>query len=70
MLMNRIRRTYRDLLRNTEAEKPIVTVPVTRLAANASNYTEAEKQAQLLRRVRRSNRVAQHSHVGWKVRAW
>lgn len=70
MLMNRIRRSYRELLRNTETEQPIVTVSITRPAANAGNYSDAEKQAQLLRRVRRSNRVAPSTNVGWKVRAW
>lgn len=68
--MNRIRKSYRDLLRNTAAESPIITVPITRPAANAGNYSDAEKQAQLMRRVRRSNRVSPHSSVGWKVRTW
>lgn len=68
--MNRIRRSYRDLLRNTEVEKPIVTVAITRPAANADNYSDAEKQAQLMRRARRSNRVAPSTNVGWKVRTW
>lgn len=70
MLMNRIRRSYRDLLRNTEAEQPIITVPVVEAAANAGNYSQSEQQAILMRRMRRSNRVARQSNTGWKIRAW
>lgn len=70
MLMNTIRRSYRDLVRHTSPVQPIVTVPGTRPAANASNFSEAEIQERRLRRQRRMNRSSLHSSSGWKVRAW
>lgn len=70
MLMNRIKKSYRDLIRHTDEIQPIVTVPGTRPAANANNFSETETQERRLRRQRRMNRSSLSSNSGWKVRAW
>ena len=70
MLMNTIKKSYRDLIGQTDPIQPIVTVPGTRPAANASNFSQAEIQARRLRRQRRMERSSLSSNSGWKVRAW
>jgi len=70
MLMNSIRKSYRDLTSRTELVQPIVTVPVTRPAANASGIGQSEMQARRQRRERRMERAGQHASSGWTVRAW
>ena len=70
MLMNRIRKSYRDLVRHTNPVQPIVTVPGIRPAANSNNFSETETQERRLRRQRRMNRSSLSSNSGWKVRAW
>jgi hypothetical protein len=70
MLMNVIKKSYRDLIRHTDPVQPIVTVPSVQPAANASGYSQSEMQARRQRRERRMDRVGQHSSSGWKVRAW
>ena len=70
MLMNTIKKSYRDLIGQTDPIQPIVTVPETQPAANASNFSQAEIQARRLRRQRRMERSSLSSNSGWKVRAW
>lgn len=70
MLMDRIKKSYRDLIRHTDPAQPIVTVPDTRPAANASNFSESETKARRLRRQRRHERAIRHGNLGWSVRAW
>jgi hypothetical protein len=70
MLINRIKQSYRDLTRHTEPVQPIVTVAVTRSAANASDFNEPETQARRLRRQSRMNGAGHHGGAGWRVRAW
>jgi hypothetical protein len=70
MLMDRIKKSYRGMTRHTNAVQPIVTVPDTRPAANASNFSESETQARRLRRQRRLERATRHGNLGWSVRSW
>ena len=70
MLINTIKKSYRDLIGQTNPVLPIVTVHGTRPAANASNFNNAETQARRLRRQRRMERSSPISNSGWKVRAW
>jgi hypothetical protein len=70
MLMNSIKKSYRDLISRTEPVQPIVTVPDVRPAANTSGFGQSEMQARRQRRERRMDRVGQHASTGWKVRTW
>ena len=70
MLINSIKKSYRDLISQTNPVQPIVTVPGIREAANASGYSQSETQARRQRRERRMDRVGQHGSFGWKVRTW
>lgn len=70
MLISKIKQSYRDLIRHTKPVQPIVTVAVTRSAANASNFKDAEMQARRLRRQSRMNGAGHHTSAGWRVRAW
>ena len=70
MLINTIKKSYRDLISRTELVQPIVSVPVTRPAANANGFVQSEMQARRQRRERRMDRVLQQASMGWKVRAW
>ena len=70
MLIDTIKKSYRDLIGRTDPVQPIVTVPGARPAANASNFNQAEVQARRLRRQRRLERSSLGSNSGWKVRAW
>jgi hypothetical protein len=70
MLINTIKKSYRELIRHTDQVQPIVTVPEIRPAANSDNFTQSEMQARRLRRQRRLERTGQHGHIGWRVRTW
>lgn len=70
MLIDTIKKSYRDLIRHTDPVQSIVTVPDIRPAANASKYSESETQARRLRRQRRQERAIRHGNVGWSVRTW
>jgi len=70
MLIDAIKKSYRDLIRHTDPVQPIVTVPDVLPAANASNFSEPETQARRLRRQRRQERAVRHGNIGWSVRAW
>jgi hypothetical protein len=70
MLIDSIKKTYREMTSHVESVQPVVTVPVIRLAANAGSFENSEMQARRHRRQRRLERMGQHSINGWKVRAW
>lgn len=67
MLINTIKSSYRDLIRNVTPVQPIVTVPNILAAANAGNFSKSEVQARRQRRQRRVERTVQR---GWSVRTW
>ena len=70
MLINKIRNSYRDLVRYLDPVQAIVTLENSRPAANASNYLQPEMQARILRRHRRSERAGRLHTNGWSVRTW
>ena len=70
MLINTIRRSFRDMIRQTDAIQPIVTVPNTQAAANVSNFSQAEMQARRQRRQRRLDRTGLNGSVAWRLRTW
>ena len=70
MLINRIRKSYRDLIRHVDPVQAIITLDNIQPAANASNYSQSEMQARRLRRQRRQERAGQRSGLGWSVRTW
>jgi len=70
MLMNTIKKSYRDLIRQADAIQPIVTVANTHVAANSSNFSQPEMQARRQRRQRRMSREGQRGSIGWSVRTW
>ena len=70
MLINKIRSSYRDLVRYLDPVQAIVTLETSRPAANASNYLQPETQARILRRNRRSERAGRQFTSGWSVRTW
>jgi hypothetical protein len=70
MLIDTIKRSYRDLIRHTDPIQPIVTVPNDQPAANASNFSKSEVQVRRQRRQRRMARALQQGSVGWSVRTW
>jgi hypothetical protein len=70
MLINRLKRSYREVLSQVEPVQAIVTVPVIRPAANANNFSQSEMQARRQRRERRLARASQYVSGGWTMRAW
>jgi hypothetical protein len=70
MLINKIGRSYRNLIRHVAPVQAIVTVADVQPAANASDYSQSEAQARRLRRQRRQERSGQRSNLGWSVRTW
>ena len=70
MLLNTIRKSYREMIRHAVAEQAIVSVPNTRPAANSSVFSQPEMQARRLRRQRRLSQSTRHNSVGWSVRTW
>ncbi|MCP4046726.1 MAG: hypothetical protein GY732_12160 [Gammaproteobacteria bacterium] len=70
MLINRIRNSYRDLIRHVEPVQALVTVADIQPAANANDYDQSEVQTRRLRRQRRQEKAGQHSGLGWSVRTW
>jgi hypothetical protein len=70
MLMNVIKKSYRDRFGHVEPLQTIVSVPETLVAANASNFGQPEMQARRLRRQRRFERGGQHGSIGWNLRTW
>jgi hypothetical protein len=70
MLMNKIRKSYSDLIRHVDPVQPIVAVADIQPAANASNYSQPEMQERRLRRQRRQERSGTRNSLGWSVRTW
>ena len=70
MLINRIRKSYRDLIRHVDPVQAIITLDNIQPAANANSYSQPEMQARRLRRQRRQERAGQRSGLGWSVRTW
>ncbi len=70
MLINVIKKSYRDMFGHIEPLQTIVSVPETLVAANASDFGQPERQARRLRRQRRSERGGQHGSIGWNLRTW
>jgi hypothetical protein len=70
MLMNVIRKSYRDMFGHVEPVQAVVTVPATLAAANASHFSQPEMRARRLRRQRRLDRAGQQGRSGWSLRTW
>lgn len=70
MLINRIGKSYRDLIRHVAPAQAIVAVADIQPAANASDYSQPEMQARRQRRQRRQERSGQRNSLGWSVRTW
>jgi len=70
MLINKIRSSYRDLIRYLDPVQATITLDNTQPAANASSFEQPEMQARRLRRQRRSARAGQQHNNSWSVRTW
>jgi hypothetical protein len=70
MLINKIRNSYRDLIRYLDPVEAIITLDNSRPAANAENYRQPETQARRLRRQLRAARAGRQQTSGWSVRTW
>lgn len=70
MLINKIRSSYRELVRYLDPVEAIVTLDNSQPAANAENYGQPELQSRRLRRQLRLARAARHHTGGWSVRTW
>jgi hypothetical protein len=70
MLMNTIKKSYREMISHVEPIQPVVTVSDIRPAANTNTFGQSEMQARRLRRQRRMDRMGQSGSIGWKVRTW
>ena len=70
MLINGIKKTYRELTGQVEMAGRVVAIPNTLPAANASSLRNKEIQARRLRRLRRMERSSRRGFIGWTVRTW
>jgi hypothetical protein len=70
MLINTIRRSFRDMIGYADTIQPIVTVENAGVAANVSDFSQAEMRARRLRRQGRLDRAGRHGNTGWRLRAW
>ena len=70
MLINNIKRSYRNLMSYNNPVRPIVAAPGIRKAANESGYSHSDMQARRQRRQSRMNGGVQNGSLGWKLRAW
>jgi hypothetical protein len=70
MLINTIKKSYRELVSQVDPIQAIVTVSDIQPAANASNFSQSEVQARRLRRQNRLERGGQHGSFGWRLRTW
>jgi hypothetical protein len=70
MLIEKLKNAYQEWAGQVVAVQPVVTVPVSRPAANAPRYTKSEMQARRLRRQNRQQRATPHGIHGWSVRTW
>lgn len=70
MLINGIKKTYREMTGKVESVQPVVTVANALPAANESRLGKAEIRARRLRRQRRLARTSGCGFTGWTVRTW
>ena len=70
MLMNSVRKIYRELTGTMEQVQPVVTVAANQPAANAKRYGNGEAQQRRLRRQRRLERTEHRGNHGWTVSSW
>ena len=70
MLMSTINQSFQDLFGRTDQAQPIVSVPVSRPAANESISNQSEMQARRQRRARRMEGAGQGGNLGWTIRSW
>ena len=70
MSMYALKMSFRDLLDRMEFEQPVVTIPVSRKAANAARFKDAGEQSRLRRRERRMDGMLHGGNAGWSVRTW
>ena len=70
MLMNTIKKSYRNFINSTDSVLPMVAASGIRQAANSSAYAPSEMQVRRQRRQSRLASVAQHGSIGWRVSAW
>lgn len=70
MLMNTLKKSYRDWMGIEDTAQAIVTLPVNHTAANADTFKGSEQLARRQRRVRRMGFVDQRGSLGWRVRTW
>ena len=69
MLINMIKKSYKEHISQIDPIQTIVAVPDIQPAANAGSFDQSEMQARRQRRERRMERARQHGNVGWTVRA-
>ena len=70
MLIDGIKKRYREMTGKAEMAGPVVVMPNTVPAANESRLINAEMQSRRLRRQRRMKRASRHGFIGWTVRTW
>ncbi|MBT8048272.1 MAG: hypothetical protein HKN57_10300 [Xanthomonadales bacterium] len=70
MLIENLKNAYHEWVGQMPAAQPVVTVPLSRSAANSPRFAKTEMQARRLRRQRRQQRTMRHAIHGWSVRTW
>lgn len=70
MLINSVRKIYRDWTGNVGRVQPVAKVATNRPAANANRFGNSEMQKRRLRRQRRLERTEHRCTHGWVVRTW
>ena len=70
MLIEKVRRFYREMTGKMDRVPPVVRIPEHRPAANAKRFGDGEKRERRLRRQRRLNRTEHRANHGWVVRTW
>ena len=70
MLMNSIRKSYRNFINPTVSVMPIVAARGIREAANTSAYNQTGMQARRQRRDSRLSGLGHSASIGWRVSAW
>ena len=70
MLMNSVRKIYREMTGKIERAQPVVRIPENRPAANAGRYGSGEMQTRRMRRQRRLERTQHRANHGWAIRTW
>ena len=70
MLINSVRKIYREVTGKMERVQPVVRMPENGPAANARRYGDGEMQNRRLRRQRRLQRTEHRANHGWNVSTW